>query len=51
MSQFFSTKLNEFAKEQQEVIFANVENQLRVTMFDGEKWIADYRRLRVIAHK
>ncbi len=48
--QFFSTHLEKFNTEQKEDILQNVETQLQSTMFDGKNWIADYRRLRVIAH-
>ncbi len=47
--QFFSGDLEKYSN--QEEILAMVEDELRATMFDGEKWIADYRRLRVIAKK
>ncbi len=49
--QFFSEALNKYNERQQEEILCSVENQLRTTMFDGEKWTADYRRLRLVAHK
>lgn len=49
--QFFSADLNKYDATKQETILAYVENNLRSSMFDGEKWTADYRRLRVIAHK
>ncbi len=51
VSQFFSEPLNKYSENRQEEILTNVESQLRPIMFDGEKWTADYRRLRVIAHK
>ena len=49
--QFFSSDLFKYEKDKQEEILLFVENELRETRFDGEKWTADYRRLRVIAHK
>ncbi len=49
--QFLSAELFKYEEDRQEEILAFVEDELRATMFDGEKWTADYRRLRVIAHK
>lgn len=43
--------LNQYTNEEQEEILVSVEDELRETMYDGESWIADYRRLRVVAHK
>ncbi len=49
--QFFSADLFKYEDDKQEEILSFVENELRATMFAGEKWTADYRRLRVVAHK
>mmetsp|Transcript_7113 Transcript_7113/g.14046 ORF Transcript_7113/g.14046 Transcript_7113/m.14046 type:complete len:330 (-) Transcript_7113:113-1102(-) len=34
-----------------EDVLARIENQVRSTLWDGESWIADYRRLRVMGRK
>lgn len=49
--QFFSSDLGKYDDDTQEEILLFVENELKDIMFDGEKWTADYRRLRVVAHK
>ncbi|MGC4017807.1 MAG: methyltransferase domain-containing protein [Muricomes sp.] len=51
MKQFFASNLSVYEKEQQEGIFENVEKLLEESLFDGTKWVADYRRIRVIASK
>ncbi len=51
VSQFFSSDLLLFNKYQQERILQSVESMLQETMFIDGTWVADYRRLRVIAHK
>lgn len=47
--QFFSTDLNKYESNKQEEILSFMENELRSMMFDGKNWVADYRRLRLIA--
>ncbi len=51
ISQFFSSYLNKYDETIQEEILVAVENDLKVDMFKDNNWIADYRRIRVIAHK
>ncbi len=51
MMQFFADRLSMYDKAKQMVIFENVEKILEKKMFDGTKWTADYRRIRVIVHK
>ena len=34
----------------QEDIIKKVENSIRESLWNGKEWVADYRRLRVIAH-
>ncbi len=49
--QFFSDYLNKYDMVKQENILLFIEKDLNELMFDGKKWTADYRRLRVIARK
>ena len=51
MMQFFADRLSMYDEAKQMVIFENVEKILEKKMFDGTKWTADYRRIRVVAHK
>ena len=50
MMQFFDGSLSQFKKNEQQYIFGEVEKTLKKDLFDGTKWLADYRRIRVIAH-
>lgn len=49
--QFFSDKLRNYRVQDQEKILQHMEKILREELFDGYNWIADYRRIRVIARK
>lgn len=49
--QFFSADLSKYGEDKQEEILSFVENELRDTMYDTKNWIADYKRIRVIATK
>ncbi len=49
--QFFAGDLSRYNQNEQSVIFNSVEKILEKKIFDGTKWTADYRRIRVIAHK
>jgi len=51
LKQFFANDLLNFTTDQQENIFEAVEDALRSDLWDGKQWIADYRRIRVIASK
>ncbi len=51
ISQFFSSYLSKYDEIIQEEILLSVENELRSDMFKDNHWIADYRRIRVIAYK
>lgn len=51
MTQFFSNSLSLFNNKEQENILKNVEDLLENQLFDGVKWVADYRRIRVIVSK
>ncbi|MCL2420991.1 MAG: methyltransferase domain-containing protein [Defluviitaleaceae bacterium] len=49
LKQFFASDLSKFTEGQQVDIFEAVENALRPKLWDGVQWVADYRRIRVIA--
>ena len=49
MKQFFVSELEVMTEQVQIMIFEKVEELARETLWNGEEWIADYRRLRAIA--
>jgi len=51
MSQFFAQDLDCLPPAAQENVFSAVADALRASLWDGGQWIADYRRLRVVAVK
>jgi trans-aconitate 2-methyltransferase len=48
---FCGAYLSRVSDEQQERFFSRIETELRPTLFREGTWIADYRRLRVVAWK
>ena len=50
IKQFFAVDLASFSEKEQDTIFHKVEELLKPTLWNGKEWIADYRRLRVVAH-
>ncbi len=50
MKQFFASELALMPEHIQGMIFKEVEELTRDNLWNGEEWVADYRRLRVIAH-
>lgn len=50
MKQFFASELALMPEHIQAMIFKEVEELTRDDLWNGEEWVADYRRLRVIAH-
>lgn len=50
MIQFFASELSEMPEEVRSVVLKRVEKLTRDTLWNGEAWVADYRRLRAIAH-
>ena len=48
--QFYASELEFVPDVIQKEIIRNVEDIVRDELWNGETWIADYRRLRVIAH-
>lgn len=47
----FASELAPFRQQVQEEMFVQVENIFCANLWDGSRWIADCRRLRVAAHK
>ncbi|MGC3967327.1 MAG: methyltransferase domain-containing protein [Pirellulales bacterium] len=45
----FTAEVAEQPAERQEAFFAKLEEELRPTMFQAGEWVADYRRLRIVA--
>lgn len=50
MKQFYASELAAMPEKVQAMVCEKVEELTRGTLWNGEEWIADYRRLRVIAH-
>ncbi len=50
MKQFFASELEMMPKHIQAMLFERVEELTRDTLWNGAEWVADYRRLRTIAH-
>lgn len=50
MKQFFSAELSKIPENIQVEIFEKVEELTKDTLWNGKEWVADYRRLRVVAH-
>ncbi len=51
LKQFFASELEVMPKHVQSLIFDEVAELTRETLWNGKEWVADYRRLRAIAHK
>lgn len=51
MTQFFAASLASLPPNTQNDVFAEAEDALRPTLWDGAQWVADYRRLRFSAVK
>jgi len=50
MKQFFVFELEVMPEQVQAMVFEKVERLTRDTLWNGAEWVADYRRLRAIAH-
>lgn len=50
MKQFFASELELIPEKIQVEIFKKVEDLTKDTLWNGREWVADYRRLRAIAH-
>jgi len=51
INQFEQAVLKDFSDEQREAILVLAENKLRDQLFRDGNWVADYKRLRIVAHK
>lgn len=49
MKQFYASELSVMSEKVQATVCKKVEELTRGTLWNGEEWVADYRRLRVIA--
>lgn len=50
MKQFYASELQVMPEHVQTMVLEKVEELTRDTLWNGAEWVADYRRLRVIAH-
>lgn len=50
MKQFFAADLEAMPEKLQAKIIKRVEDRTRASLWNGSEWVADYRRLRAIAH-
>ena len=50
VKQFFASDLELMSEKQQAEVIKNVEDLTRESLWNGSQWIADYRRLRAVAH-
>lgn len=50
MKQFFASELAVMPEHIQAMVFEKVEELTRNILWNEEEWVADYRRLRAIAH-
>ena len=50
MKQFFASDLEMMLEKMQNEIIKKVEDSTKESLWNGNEWIADYRRLRAIAH-
>ena len=49
--QFFASELASFSPVEQDEILARLAARVRDELWDGHQWVADYRRIRCVAHK
>lgn len=50
LRQFFAAELEALPESSQAALLTRVEELARPRLWNGEAWVADYRRLRVVAH-
>ncbi|MBD5627523.1 MAG: methyltransferase domain-containing protein [Desulfovibrio sp.] len=50
MRQFFAGHLEAMSQKQQGAVLSRAEELARPKLWDGSAWVADYRRLRAVAH-
>lgn len=51
MRQFFAFDLGPMPEETRREIVGRVEDSTRDALWNGSEWVADYRRIRAVAHK
>ena len=51
MKQFFAGELASLPGDVRPAVIARAEALTRPALWDGARWIADYRRLRAVAHR
>ncbi len=51
LKQFFASELAVIPEHIQSLLFEEIAESIRGTLWNGKEWVADYRRLRAIAHK
>ena len=50
MRQFFASDLETMTEMMHDEIVKRVENLTKESLWNGREWVAEYRRLRAIAH-
>ena len=50
MRQFYASELSMLPESMRSRVLHAVEDETRAALWNGETWVADYRRLRVVAH-
>ena len=48
---FGNAFFQDMPQERKEQLLAAIEDDLRSDLFDGTKWVADYRRIRIVGKK
>jgi trans-aconitate methyltransferase len=49
--QFFAGDLGRFSQTEQETLLFEVEFELKGSLWDGDQWVADYRRIQAVAKR
>ena len=49
--QFFQSELAQMSAEQKDIVLSAMSNEIKSELWNGTCWVADYKRLRVIATK
>ena len=50
MKQFFASELSAMPASAQTLVLKQAEERTRTALWNGNEWVADYRRLRAVAH-
>ena len=51
LAQFYTASLSKLSVDNRDILLSRVEKRLKPLLWDGEKWIADYRRIQAKARK